>query len=101
MKREFRQITYHDENINFLGMVIEPLASGELLLSQPGYAHKICREEGGSARHRAPGNANLFSEIDDQKLIHEENVTLYRSRLMSLMFLATRTRPDILKECTF
>jgi hypothetical protein len=81
--------------------VIEPLASGELLLSQPGYANKICREEGGSARHRTPSNANLFSEIDDQKIMHEENVTLFRSRLMSLMFLATRTRPDILKECTF
>ena len=101
MKREFRQITYHDANINFLGMVIEQLVSGELLLSQPRYANKICREEGGSARYKTPGNANLFSEVDDQKVIHEQNVTLFRSRLMSLMFLATRTRPDILKEFTF
>jgi hypothetical protein len=102
MKREFKQITYHDENINFLGMVIEQLVSGELLLSQPGYATKICRDEGGSARYKTPGNANLFSEVDDQKVIHEQDVTLFSSRrLMILMFLATRTRPDILKECTF
>ncbi len=82
-------------------MVIEPLVSGELLLSQPGYATKIFRDEGGSARYKTPGNASLFSEVDDQKFIHEQDVTLFRSRLMSLIFLATRTRPDILKECTF
>jgi hypothetical protein len=39
--------------------------------------------------------------VDNQKIIHEEDVTLFKSRLMSLTFLTTRTRPDILKECIF
>ena len=98
---EFNLITYHEDEISFLGMAIERLSSGEILLSQPGYATKICREEGGTAVYATPGNASLFSDIDDQKITHKEDITSYRSRLMSLMFLATCTRPDILKECTF
>ena len=68
IRREFDQITYHEEDISFLGMAIEQLASGEVLLSQPGYAARICREEGGSNTHITPGNANLFSDIDDHEL---------------------------------
>ncbi len=68
----FNQITYHEEEISFLGMAIERLSSGEILLSQPGYATKICREEGGTAVYATPGNASLFSDIDDKKITHDE-----------------------------
>ena len=101
MEKEFILITYHDNDISFLGMVVEQLETGDIFLSQPGYATKICKDEGSDKIYTTPGTATLFSDVDDQKEIYENDVTLYRSRLMSLMFLATRTRPDILKECTF
>jgi hypothetical protein len=33
MIEEFNQITYHDKEMSFLGMIIEPLILGELFLS--------------------------------------------------------------------
>ena len=101
LMREFNQITYHEEEISFLGMAIERSNSGEVFLSQPGYAAKICREERNDRIYTTPGNAQLFSDPDDQTVVYEHDVTFFRSQLMSMMFLATRTRPDILKECTF
>ena len=62
MEREFTQITYHDKDISFLGMVVEQLESGDIFLSQPGYATKICKEEGSDKTYTTPGTANLFSE---------------------------------------
>ena len=103
MKKKFIEISYTDteSDISFLGMVVELLDSGDVFLSQPGYAEKICRDEGGTSEHSTPATADLFSDIDENKIDHKGEITLFRSRLMAMMYLATRTRPDILKECTF
>jgi hypothetical protein len=104
MKQSFGDITYHDRDISFLGMTIEILPTGHVFIAQPGYTDKICRAEGGTRTYRIPSTATLFSDLDEtppDPSTNAYNSTLFKSRLMSAMFLATRTRPDILKECTF
>jgi hypothetical protein len=101
MIKKFGNITYHDKDINFLGMNINVEQDGSIFLSQPGYAKRICDQEKGTKLATTPATATLFADIDDTNIQHGLDSTEYKSLLMSLMFLATRTRPDILKECTF
>jgi hypothetical protein len=101
MAAAFGDITFHDSNICFLGMTLERQPSGDVLIRQPGYTDKICRVEGNQHRYRTPSTATLFSDLDDPAPASPEASTRFKSLLMSAMFLATRTRPDILKECTF
>jgi hypothetical protein len=101
MAAAFGDITFQDNNICFLGMTLERQPSGDVLIRQPGYTDKICRVEGSRHRYRTPSTATLFSDLDDPAPASPEASTRFKSLLMSAMFLATRTRPDILKECTF
>jgi hypothetical protein len=101
MVDKFGEITYHDEDINFLGMNVKVERDRSVILTQPGYAKRICDQEGNVKESTTPATATLFSDIDEKKEGNGGDSTKYKSLLMSLMFLATRTRPDILKECTF
>jgi len=101
MTMKFGEITYHDKDLNFLGMNLVVEKDGTVVLNQPGYARRICDQEGGDKVSTTPATATLFAEVDDMKKENGLDSTEYKSLLMSLMFLATRTRPDILKECTF
>jgi hypothetical protein len=64
MKQSFGDITYHDRDISFLGMTIEPLPTGHVFVAQPGCTDKICRAEGGTRTYRIPFTATLFADLD-------------------------------------
>jgi hypothetical protein len=101
MKEKFGEITYHDSDISFLGMNVMIESDGSVFLNQPGYAKRICDQEGGVKECSTPATATLFSDVDSMKDDNGLDSSEYKSLLMSLMFLGIRTRPDILKECTF
>jgi len=48
-----------------------------------------------------PSTVDFFESVDDPSGEYSNNSSKFKSLLMSLMFLATRTRPDILKEVIF
>ena len=86
MTDKFGEITYHDKDINFLGMNVLVNDRGAIFLNQPGYARRICDQEGTTALATTPATATLFSDIDDTKTDHGLDSTEYKSLLMSLMF---------------
>jgi hypothetical protein len=87
------------DDISFLGMNIRIDDQGFVKVNQPGFSAKICEAFGISTIATSPSTADFFiSEDVDPDPAQSSN---FKSKLMSLMFVAIRTRPDILKECIF
>jgi hypothetical protein len=81
--------------ISYLGMLIQHKGT-HLTLSQPGYINDLLAKYPPDKRFKTPCTEDIFkpplSELETPAI----NITTYLSMLMQLMFLATRTRPDIL-----
>ena len=45
-----------------------------------------------------PSNKNLFEQDTEEKSVYPDE---FRSRVMGLMYVAKRSRPDILKEVAY
>jgi hypothetical protein len=85
-----------DGSLSYLGMTITVNdVSGEIKISQQGYIDKLLARYNVTETAKTPSTDNLF-EIDESQ--EHVDKTDYISRVMSLMYLAKRTRPDILKE---
>ena len=89
-----QQLTY-TLPISYLGMLIQK-KKDHLTLSQPGYINDLLTKYPPAKRFKTPCTEDIFkpplSELETPLI----NITTFLSMLMQLMFLATRTRPDIL-----
>ena len=89
-----QQLTYKLP-ISYLGMLIQR-KDDHLTLSQPGYINDLLTKYPPAKRFKTPCTEDIFkpplSELETPLI----NITIFLSMLMQLMFLATRTRPDIL-----
>jgi hypothetical protein len=86
-----------DGDISYLGMNIKMNGPGKFYLSQPGYIKEILNEFDDIKRVRpTPCSEDLFKRPRSELEGEEVDMTTYLSKLMKLMFLGTRTRPDIL-----
>jgi hypothetical protein len=99
LEEAFGKLDFQDTDISFLGMNIEQLHDFSCHVTQPGYSAKICAAAGISTSVSTPATAKLLAAPDPKSIPHPEAVTTFKSLLMSMLFLATRTRPDVLKEC--
>ena len=96
LKKEFKEITVKQgPKISFLGMSIEKTQKGDYIISQQSYAQEISQEyvTADERTPKSPANANTkrsnpMSEAFDP--------SKYRSEVMKFLYLATRTRPDLL-----
>ena len=88
-------------SISFLSMLIEIDENGTIKLSQAAYIKKLLKEFNINENNRSnyPSNDRLFNASHPDSKICDKK--LYLSMLMSLMYAAIRTRPDIIKEVTF
>jgi hypothetical protein len=87
------------DDISFLGMNIRIDDEGFVKVNQPGFCRKICEAFGIRTTAATPSTADFFTSQDvDPDPAQSSN---FKSKLMSMMFAAIRTRPDILKECIF
>jgi hypothetical protein len=82
--------------ISYLGMVIEMKGPGWLFVSQPGYTQEILDEFKPRRTHVTPCDPNIFKRPEGELSGELVDITAYLSKLMKLMFLGTRTRPDLL-----
>ena len=83
-------------NISYLGINIQMKGPGQLFLSQPGYIKEILKLYKPATGHKTPHQENIFNRPKEEMDGDAVDITEYLSKLMKLMFLATRTRPDIL-----
>ena len=88
-----QQLSYgHD--ISYLGINIAKEGTS-FNLSQPGYIKDILERYQPSREFATPHDESLFNRPKSDEDSPQANITEFLSILMKLMFLATRTRPDI------
>ena len=83
-------------HISYLGMVIQMKGPGWLFVSQPGYIKELLEEFEPRKSYPTPSDPNIFKRPESELNGELVDVTSYLSKLMKLMFLGTRTRPDLL-----
>jgi hypothetical protein len=84
-------------NLSFLGLKIIQSETGEIKVSQPGYVDEILSDlQTGSAV--SPATRNI---LDDTSTSPAVNQSSYLSKVMKLMYLATKSRPDLLFATSF
>jgi hypothetical protein len=94
----FGDARFDDKKVlNFIGMTITQPKNGIVNVNQKEYIKKIIHESGVTTKsHISPNHPNLMKRKDKSKVKPLQSTTRYLSLLMSLMFLAKRTRPEIL-----
>jgi hypothetical protein len=99
----FQGIQFQYDIISYLGVAVESGDSG-VVLHQSGYVKKMLNkfEEATLKEYNMPSGMDFFETVDEENFVSDpNNIKKFKSMLMSLMFLATRTRPDIIKEVTY
>ena len=86
------------EVLNYIGMTITQPHNGTIIVKQKEYIKKIVQDAGVTKTHISPNHPNLMTRKDKSKVqpLSRQGQTRYLSLLMSAMFLAKRTRPEIL-----
>ena len=83
------------ETLNYIGMTITQSKNGVIIVKQKEYIKKIVADSGVLKTSTSPNHPNIMKKkTPDVRPLHTQ--TYYLSLLMSAMFLAKRTRPDIL-----
>ena len=98
----YKKITFHQTADSYLGMTITRSPDlRELWITQLGLTNRIITTYLGSDHSipRTPANVDLFSY--DSSLSPSHDSKEYLSMVMSLMYLARLTRPDILLATTY
>ena len=86
---------------DFLGLHFEfNSATGDVMITQPGYIAKIV----GDTKYRladTPHTAELFSVDQDSEILNEEEREKFHTTVARCLYLALRTRPDIIVATNF
>ena len=88
-----------DRNLKFLGMSIELIRDGNMLLSMDHMIDDVCNEVQGSVA--TPATSSLFDLDEEDELLQETERQLFHSTTAKLLYLAMKTRPDILLAVSF
>ena len=99
LERHFKLVKQHD-NVSYLGMSIKRSEDGGITVDQSGYVQKILEQYLPNKLRKAPTSPATSSLLEEAEC-EECDKKYYLSLLMSLMFLARFTRPDILMPVTY
>lgn len=83
-------------NVSYLRMNISMRGPGKIFITQPGYVKDIIKEYQPNRSYPTPCTEDIFKRPANDLEGEMVNITDYLSKLTKLMFLATRTRPDVL-----
>ncbi|CAN0349389.1 unnamed protein product, partial [Ectocarpus fasciculatus] len=99
LKDKYGNITMHSgDELSFVGLLISQLRDdGKITVKQPAYTEDVFRAIPVHDTAKTPATKNLLL-IDPESPPIDKSA--YLSDVMKLMFLATRTRPDILMPVT-
>ena len=88
--------------VSYLGMVINRTDTGDVTVNQSGYLSTLLQKYGCDHLKKAPETPAMvetFTEVDEKA--ENFNPSKYLSLIMSLMFIARFTRPDVLFVVSF
>eukprot|EP01040_Poterioochromonas_malhamensis_P011415 gene11415-12445_t len=85
---------------SYLGMTFDFTLPGEVKVTMEGYTESVLSFYEVEGSVTTPALANLF-EIEESKPLDDEKRTKFHSIVAKLLFLAKRTRPDILTAVAF
>jgi hypothetical protein len=93
----FTEVTVQTgDKVSYLGMSLcMQQETGRVTISQHGYIQDVLDRYNVKGQSKTPSDNNLFAKESDEEICDQE---LFTSKVMSLLYLAKRTRPDILKE---
>lgn len=99
LKRLFRIKESEGQCVSYLGMVIKRLANGNVKVTQEGYVEDLIKRFGVKGKPvSSPAGPELLMDDNSPSFSDRRG---YASLLMSLMYLARFTRPDILFATTY
>jgi hypothetical protein len=101
LSQAYGYIEIDDNKVLYLGMELTMLSDQSIEVKQSGYISKLLENVDYQFKHPTPSTHDFFDTADDPSIDYSTKVTAYKSLIMSLMFLAIRTRPDTLKEVIF
>jgi len=101
LEQHFPLVKQYD-TVSYLGMVIGRTDGGDVTVNQSGYLSTLLQKYGCDDLKKAPGTPAIVETFTDLNGDTETyNSTKYLSLIMSLMFIARFTRPDVLFLVSF
>jgi hypothetical protein len=97
--KKWYELVIQDKDITYLGMSVTKTVEG-ITVHQSGYIDTLCDkfQVDETSISSSPTGSNFFEENDKDVSV---NTTKYLGLIMSLMYLARYTRPDILMPVTY
>ena len=84
----------------YLGMIFDFSIDGQVSIWQPAVIETLCSTVAQSTAKTPAGNG-LFTEAQNSPLLPQHGKTLFHSMVASCLYLAKRTRPDILLPVSY
>ena len=91
----------HGSKHDFLGMVISFNQNGTAVISMQNFIADLFRDFRIVSNVKSPAKPDLFIIDNDSPLLNEYDTKLFHSMTAKLLYLAKRTRPDILLVVNF
>ncbi len=86
---------------NYLSMGFDFSVSGEVIITMKNYVDELLKFSGVEGKSKTPALENLFTIDNSSILLQKEERDFFHSVVAKLMYLAKRTRPDILLPVNF
>ena len=101
LKSQFTEVKVHVGKVHhYLAMVFDFSADGELKISMQSYEEDCVSMMGTKGVSLTPATPDLFKVVEED-LVDEDQQAFFHSMVAKLLFLAKRTRPDILLPVSF
>jgi len=100
LSNEFELTVHEGPILEYLGMKID-LSNDTCILTMKNYIQALLSDSSISSYAKTPAANNLFDIDDDSVKLSAEKAEKFHSIVASLLYLATRTRPDILLPVVF
>jgi hypothetical protein len=101
MRTSFESVTFQEgPHLKYIGQDLDYSTEGEVTVSQQNYVQEILQKFEAHEQHemavsKMPYTSALFKDDPESPLLDAFTKALFCSFVMMLMYLATRTRPDL------
>ena len=100
--KEYKEITVNKgENHSYLGQSFDFSVKGEVFVSMDGYTRDLLDLYEVVGDRATPATVDLYVVTEGLTVVDDDQMSEFKSRVMKIMFLAQRARPDILTAVNF
>ena len=85
----------HGDSIDYLGMNFDFKVKDEISVTAKNYTEEVLKLHSTSGTAASPANDDIFKVNDNLPLLNDHQQSEMRSSVHKLLYLASRTRPDI------